>query len=446
MERFFCADGICLPRLVFSDVYFKWRKKVYLLVVALLLIFFCASTAQASIEGFVARDHEGYFYQYSYEELLDSYASRLTDSPDGLYEDFTGKETVALFSKGRKLLCYSALLDQYALAALKGKVFNLDRYLESESENLFEKPSTISLVYLSSGVITREVVSSEDSKQEQSNIPGTGDDGSSGDPFEGYVPDKTSRQEDDRDPGKNADGSEKDSESLPSEDSAPQPDETGKLKEDNKPPVVPDESEQDKDKKQQEDDGSADTGKTEKDKSEPGSDSGDDPADKSPVTKTLIAGKEQVSLVDAVRWAQAMGAHAVFVEAADYYWYYGEKTGIRPEVLYAQAAYETGFGRFGGAVPSGFNNFAGIKKWGLNGDDPDDYEEFESVKEGVRAHFNHMCAYVGLSPVGEPHGRYSSVLTLPWAGTVKTVEDLSGKWAPSSFYHQRIVEMIGEMS
>ncbi len=450
MDSLFNVAGIYLPRLVFSDIYFKWRKRVYLLAVVLLLILCWASTAQASVEGFVARDHEDNLYQYSYDDLLDSFASKLVGRPDGLYEDFAGKKTVAVLSRAQRFLCYVSMLDQFALSTVKGSVFNLDQYLESKSVDRFEKPSTINLVYISSGVLTREVISTGDSKQNQNNSAGAGDAGSSGDPFddyvqEDYVQEKTGRQENDHDPGETADDSEKDDsekdrESLPSKDPDPQPAEKDKPKENNEPPAVPDGSEQDGNKKQQEDDSSANT-----EKSESESNSEGDPAEKAPVTKTLITGKKQVSLASAVHWAKAMGARDVFIEAADYYWLFGEQTGIRPEVLYAQAAYETGFGSFGGAVPREFNNFAGIKKWGLNGDDPDDYEEFESIKEGVRAHFNHMCAYIGLPPVGNPHGRYSSVLTLPWAGTVETVEDLSGKWAPSPTYHQRVVEMIGEM-
>ncbi len=47
---------------------------------------------------------------------------------------------------------------------------------------------------------------------------------------------------------------------------------------------------------------------------------------------------------------------------AEYYWVYGgELTGINPEILYAQAAKETSFGRYTGKVKPEMNNWAGIK-------------------------------------------------------------------------------------
>ncbi len=160
---------------------------------------------------------------------------------------------------------------------------------------------------------------------------------------------------------------------------------------------------------------------------------------------TPILGEPTVTLDRARAWARNRKADQVFIDIASLYWHYGAKTGIRPEVLYAQAALETGFGRYGGAVPPQYNNWAGIKKAGATGDNPVDHEEFATPEDGVRAHFNHMSAYIGMSPIGEPHGRYYSVIRLSWAGTVQTVEELSGKWAPSPAYHERIIDFLAEM-
>ncbi len=157
---------------------------------------------------------------------------------------------------------------------------------------------------------------------------------------------------------------------------------------------------------------------------------------------TPLLGSSEVSLESAKAWAEARGAAQLFIDAADYYWQYGELTGIRADVLYAQAAKETGFGKYGGAVTADMNNFAGIKKYGATGDAKDDHESFATQEDGVRAHFNHMCAYVGLAPIGEVHGRYNSVVTMPWAGTVKNVEALGGKWCPDLYYGYAIVNNL----
>ncbi len=159
-----------------------------------------------------------------------------------------------------------------------------------------------------------------------------------------------------------------------------------------------------------------------------------------PETNTPIMGESQISMESAMAWAEANDASELFLDAAQYYWKYGELTGIRPEVLYAQAAKETGYGRYGGRVLPEMNNFAGIKKYGAVNDATEDHESFETRDDGVRGHFNHMTAYVGIDPIGEVHGRYNAVKSLAWAGTVEYVEDLGGRWCPDLYYGYAIVK------
>ena len=51
-----------------------------------------------------------------------------------------------------------------------------------------------------------------------------------------------------------------------------------------------------------------------------------------------------------------------------------------------------------------------------------------AVKDGV------------IAAIGEVHGRYKSVKSLAWAGTVKYVEDLGGRWCPDLYYGYAIVK------
>lgn len=170
------------------------------------------------------------------------------------------------------------------------------------------------------------------------------------------------------------------------------------------------------------------------------------PEEEVPVQKTTpLLGEAQVTLERAIQWAESKNAAQIFTDAAPFYWKYGELTGIRPEALYAQAALETGYGTYKGKVLPEMNNWAGIKKYGATGDETEDHESFETPEDGVRAHFNHMSAYVGVDPVGEPHGRYKSVKSLTWAGTVKYIEELGGKWCPFADYGDRITALIDEM-
>ncbi len=156
-------------------------------------------------------------------------------------------------------------------------------------------------------------------------------------------------------------------------------------------------------------------------------------------SETKMLAPTQITPEQAKQWAKNRGAAQIFIDAADFYWEYGEITGICPEILYAQAAKETKFGLYGGAVLPEQNNWAGIKVAHSNGDATEDHETFETPEDGVRGHFNHMGAYVGIEPVGEPHGRYFSVSKMKWAGEVKTLEELGGKWCPDLYYGYSIL-------
>lgn len=155
---------------------------------------------------------------------------------------------------------------------------------------------------------------------------------------------------------------------------------------------------------------------------------------------TPLIGDAEISFETAQKWAKAKGAAQIYIDAAPLYWKYGELTGLRPEILYAQAAKETGFGKYTGAVKPEMNNWAGIKIKSPIGDRTEDHETFATPDDGVRAHFNHMCAYVGIEPIGEVHDRYYVVKTISWAGKVQNLEALGGKWCPDLYYGYSILK------
>ena len=159
-----------------------------------------------------------------------------------------------------------------------------------------------------------------------------------------------------------------------------------------------------------------------------------------PAGQTPIAGESTVTLEQAKNWAASKGAHERYINIADLYWKYGAETGIRPEVLYAQAAKETNYGKYTGNVVPEQNNWAGIKTKEADGDKTEDHETFSSPDDGVRAHFNHMAAYLGKEPTGQTHDRYAVVTSTAWAGTVQYVEELGGRWAPDPDYGYDLVQ------
>ncbi len=156
-------------------------------------------------------------------------------------------------------------------------------------------------------------------------------------------------------------------------------------------------------------------------------------------TYTPIMGDAQITVEQAQSWAVSRGAAQRFIDIAPVYWEYGKQFGIRPEVMYAQAAKETGYGHYGGAVRPDMNNWAGIKIKSPIGDRTEDHETFASPEDGVRAHYNHMSAYVGIEPIGDVHDRYYVVKSIDWAGSIKNVEALGGRWCPDLYYGYSII-------
>ncbi len=377
----------CSLPAVFTNFVYKWRKKVAgFLVVALLLLVF-SSSASAAVSAFVARCDEGSYHQYCYDELIDSYVKSFMGRPNGLYDDFRAKSIVALHTFEQGYIDYEALLEQQALTLKNSGAFSLERYLRNGEAVAAKMPDQLVIVSVVSGSLNREekILKNEDNKanREHNDNPA-------------------------KDPGKKDDKpDEEDVKETPSRvppGGSPDP----------KPAPPPEPRRESKPDQQ--------------------------------AFITHITGSAKITEAAAIKWAEKHNAHQRFIDVVSFYWQYGEKSGIRPEVLYAQAALESGFGHFRGQVTPAHNNWAGIKIATSNGDRPEDHERFKNPEDGARGHFNHISAYVGLPPIGETHGRYDVITRMPWAGTVEKIADLSGKWAPSLTYHHRIVEMLEEMN
>lgn len=160
-------------------------------------------------------------------------------------------------------------------------------------------------------------------------------------------------------------------------------------------------------------------------------------APETPQEGTPIAGPARVALDQARAWANSRVATPDFVEVAALYWELAPSLGIRPEAAYAQAAKETGFGRFGGVITRDYNNWCGLKtEQGGGNYDPAAHQRFPDDRAGVLAHLQHLAAYAGLPVAGEiVDPRYKWVKK----GCAPTVEALGGKWAPSPDYGLSIV-------
>ena len=315
----------------------KHLRYCWQLLLLVILLLFLSTTANAAIAGFVTRDEEGTYYQYCYEKLLDSYALKILDQPNGFYENYAKYEVFALVDCRGKYIDYEEILDLYAEAVIHGKNFDLAGYMQDKQVKRARMPDTVQVVELIEGNLVYNFKTISSNKLE----PGP----------------------------------------------------------DFKPPKI----------------------------------------------ETPLIGAAGVSLKQAQKWAEERDAHQRLIDIAPLYWSYSLKTGIRPEVLFAQAAVETDFGHYSGQLSSDYHNWAGILRADAGEAGPEDYEKFASPEEGIRGHFNHIAAYLGLKPLGEPHDRYEIVLKQPWAGSVLNVDQLSGKWAPADDYHILILFLLDQI-
>lgn len=146
-------------------------------------------------------------------------------------------------------------------------------------------------------------------------------------------------------------------------------------------------------------------------------------------------------------------------ELAKLYVKYGKRFGIRADMAWAQMIHETGYGQYGGDVAPEQNNMAGIGATG--GGVPGN--SFATAELGVIAHYVHLAWYVYPEHVSDPYCVLVSQpsdgpIAIPGdprhfvqpdggghRGNVRTVYDLSGKWAPGATYGSAVQALASKI-
>ncbi|SHK59557.1 N-acetylmuramoyl-L-alanine amidase [Clostridium cavendishii DSM 21758] len=157
--------------------------------------------------------------------------------------------------------------------------------------------------------------------------------------------------------------------------------------------------------------------------------------------------EEATELKDqAKQWAKNKNATDTFIALADLYWkLVSNHGGVNPVVAYAQAALETGFGKFGGILDESFRNPCGLKNSIGSDDKVTSHAKFNTWEEGVSAHLDHLALYAGAN--GYPRNDTNDQRHFPYLlGTVKYVEELSGKWSPTQDYGVKVINLMFQIS
>jgi N-acetylmuramoyl-L-alanine amidase len=154
----------------------------------------------------------------------------------------------------------------------------------------------------------------------------------------------------------------------------------------------------------------------------------------------IAAGRPTADRRRVHRWADSKRCADVFHDIIDAGWEQATDVGIDAAIFVAQAAKETGFGRFGGVIDASFHNSCGLKTAaGGDNDDPEAHMRFRDWDRGTRAHCAHLALYAGAvstaqaKRLGDPRAFESIHAVAP------TVQELGGKWAPDPAYGRSIV-------
>lgn len=142
-------------------------------------------------------------------------------------------------------------------------------------------------------------------------------------------------------------------------------------------------------------------------------------------------------------------------------WRAAVKRGILPEVMCSQICVETGYFKFGGVLDASYHNTCGLKTTKGGSDKAAKaHMKFKSWEEGINAHADHLALYAGAkgfpkySP--ETKGYYNEKCKVNGTtkdprhftylyGKCKTVEGLSGTWATSKNYAEKILTLVKEI-
>lgn len=123
----------------------KSLRLLTLLLLAALCWTLPTGSADAAVSAFVARDGLNKYYQYQYEDLLESYVISLLGGEGDLYRHYADRRTAAMVHAEKGYVDYEDVLEAYAVSIITGTSFDLDTYIAREGKPL-ELPPTLMVV------------------------------------------------------------------------------------------------------------------------------------------------------------------------------------------------------------------------------------------------------------------------------------------------------------
>lgn len=158
-----------------------------------------------------------------------------------------------------------------------------------------------------------------------------------------------------------------------------------------------------------------------------------------------ILSNSNVTIERMQKFAKNKNATTIFIALASLYFQKAKEIGVNPAVAYCQFGKESGWGKYSGVLNESFCNPCGLKtRTGGSNTDPNAHQRFGYWIEGISAHIDHLALYAGA--IGYPKTTTFDPRHFGYLyRTAKTVEALSGKWAPSITYGTTLIALVKEL-
>ena len=152
---------------------------------------------------------------------------------------------------------------------------------------------------------------------------------------------------------------------------------------------------------------------------------------------SVFSAEDLVNYVLRYKSRDELKLNCTIEELAGYYISEGAAEGIRGDIAFCQAIWETGWFTFGGSVQPDRNNYCGLGAI----DDTAGGEKFATPQIGVRAHIQHLKAYastatkedLAFSCVDTRFDYAKDKVLQDGIGIARTWVDLGGRWAQPGY-------------
>jgi beta-N-acetylglucosaminidase len=125
--------------------YFHGRT-IKMLILSMLLLLTLSAPASAAIIGFVAEGPDGIYYEYNYDDLVESYVARILGISAPMYDDYAKKPVKVILDSVNSYVDYNDVLEAYVSSIISGTSFDVNVYTASAKVKKATMPSSILVV------------------------------------------------------------------------------------------------------------------------------------------------------------------------------------------------------------------------------------------------------------------------------------------------------------